>query len=349
MKKIAAFYFFFLPLLLSAQSASRFVYLVGDAGEDTTAGPALLRLKEELNSHSKSTVLFLGDNVYPNGLKKGDRISEKHLLSQLQLLNDFPGQAYIVPGNHDWDGQKRTGLDRLKDEQDFVEAYMQTATTVANRSAGSFFPKNGLPGPASVMADPKLRLVLIDTQWFLQFYKKNVNGSKKKTISEFYARLDSLLSFSKAHGETVIVAAHHPMYTNGQHSKSRQPWRFLINRTPFQLFGLLGLDRLYSQDIDQPRYKKMRKKMLGIFSKYDNVIYVSGHDHNLQCFREGSTRYIVSGAGSKLSHLQKKKRFDSVFQDDSRTGFIRLELKEDGAVETTIFQSGAPEKKLEGF
>jgi hypothetical protein len=348
MKRSFASFFLLFTSFAFAQTIKSTVYLVGDAGEDTIPGTALLLLKEEMIKNPESTVLFLGDNVYPNGLVKGNRISEKHLTSQLQLLNDFPGRVYFIPGNHDWDGQKRTGLQRVKDEQEYVEAYMKNKTTVANRNEGSFLPAAGLPGPESILLSPGLRLVIYDSQWFLHFYKKNTTGTKKQTRELFYKKLDSLLTAAKANNEQVILAAHHPMYTNGQHSKYKQPWRFIINRTPLQVFGLLGLDRLYSQDIAQPRYKKLRKKMLGIITKYENVTYVSGHDHNLQCFMIGNTKYIVSGAGSKLSRFRRKKRFDAVFEDDSRTGFVRLEYT-GGKSTTTIFRSGEKEKVLEGY
>lgn len=57
----------------------------------------------------------------------------------------------------------------------------------------------------------------------------------------------------------------------------------------------------------------MRKQMLSILNKYDNIVFASGHEHNLQCFKEDGNRFVVSGSGSKRSHLKKRKRFDSVF------------------------------------
>ena len=67
------------------------VYLIGDAGSDTIAGNALLMLKEELLLHPNSTVIFLGDNVYPSGLKSKDPLSASHLESQLNILKNYKG------------------------------------------------------------------------------------------------------------------------------------------------------------------------------------------------------------------------------------------------------------------
>lgn len=323
-------FFCFIFFVAHSQNNNSFaLYLIGDAGEDTIPGKALLMLKDELLAHPKSAVVFLGDNVYPNGLKKNNHESELHLESQLQILKEYKGRVCFVPGNHDWDGQKASGLKILKNEELYIKEYLSKNSNIANKPT-VFLPENGLPGPETILLNPHLRLILIDTQWFLHFYKKNVVGSKKQTKELFYKHLDSLLNLAEKNNEQVVIAAHHPLYSNGKHSKSKQPLRFLLNYTPFQFFGLMGLNRLYSQDMQQPRYKKMRKKLLFTISNYSNIIYASGHDHNLQCFQkgEGNNKFIVSGAGSKLSSLRKKKKYESVFQDDKSTGFIKIEFKE---------------------
>ncbi|MCW3082882.1 MAG: hypothetical protein JWP12_248 [Bacteroidetes bacterium] len=343
MKKMLFLFLFLCSVSLVAQTenANSFsVYLAGDGGEDTISGKALLLLKEQLLAHPNSAVIFLGDNAYPDGISADDKEAQKHLGSQLQILQQYKGQIYFIPGNHDWDAQGRKGLEKINAQQAYVEQYVKTNTLAANKEQHPFLPLNGLPGPETVLLKEGLRLVTIDTQWFLQVYKKNKTGSKKHTIDLFYSRLDSILNAAKLNKEQVIVVAHHPMYTNGKHSLSRQPLRFLLNYTPFAVFGLLGPNRLFSQDIAQPRYKKMRRKMLAVFNNYDNVIYASGHEHNLQFFKEKGMRYIISGCVSKRSHLAKKKKFDPVFQDDQHTGFVELECVPGKKISTIIYRAG---------
>ncbi len=334
MHKLILYCFLFQSIIFYAQPYKPFsLYLIGDAGEDTTSGPALLRLKEKLLETPNSAVIFLGDNVYPSGLKTNNPNSIKRMESQLQILKEYQGQVYFIPGNHDWNAQKPNGINILKQQQNFVSDYLKKNTTVKNKNEKTFLPKNALPGPETVMLNEYLRLIIIDTQWFLHCYKKNKIGSKASTKKLFYNRLDSLLNYSVAHDEKIIIAAHHPIYTNGEHSKKKQPLRFLINYTPLQVFGLLGLNRLLSQDIEQPRYKRMRKKMIKIFEKYPNKItYVSGHDHNLQFIIKDSVTYIVSGAGSKLSKIRKDKKTsidgDFLMKQDDYTGFVELTYDE---------------------
>ncbi len=350
MKYLLFFSFIFFSLSVFAQSKTDYsVYLIGDAGEDTVSGKALLMLKEELLNNSNSAIIFLGDNVYPAGLKANDRKSASHLESQLSILKEYKGQAYFIPGNHDWAAQTRLGLNRIQIQKEYVNEYLKMKSTVANKNESTFLPVNGLPGPASVMLNNDLMIIMIDTQWFLHRNKKGKIGSKKNTEKLFYSHLDSLLNVAKRNNQQVIIAAHHPIFTNGQHSRSRQPFRFLINKTPFFILGFAGMYRLYFQDISQPKYKKMRERMLTIFNKYDNIIYASGHDHNLQCIKGNENRYIVSGSGSKLSPLNKRKRFDSVFEDDKQTGFVKIIYKRDGTHTTIVYRVGEEPKVINGF
>jgi hypothetical protein len=348
MKKMQFLLFCFISLVASAQTAPVFqVYLVGDAGEEEVSGKALLMLEEQLLANPNSAVVFLGDNVYPSGFSYKDENSKLHLESQLNILRKYKGQAYFIPGNHDWDKQRRKGLQKIKEQQKYVDEFLQKNSTIANKDQRAFFPADGLPGPESVMLNDKLRLIMFDTQWFLHFHKKNKLGTQKQTVTMFYKQMDSLLEYSGSHGQQVLITAHHPMYTNGEHSRKLQPWRFFVNCTPFKIFGYCGLDRLFSQDLYQPGYKRMRKRMLECLNKHPDIIYASGHEHNVQYFKEKNGNYIVSGNGSKTSALRKRKRFESFFQDDSTTGFVKLEYFPDGKIVTSIHRVGMDVKVME--
>ncbi len=59
------------------------------------------------------------------------------------------------------------------------------------------------------------------------------------------------------------------------------------------------------EDMSHSKYKKMRKRLLRIFNQHSNIVYVAGHDHNLQHFEVRQNHYIVSGSGSKTSFVKK--------------------------------------------
>lgn len=305
-------------------------------------------LQKDALSNPNSAIIFLGDNIYPQGLEtlskseKKRNHSTKKMLAQIEPLKSYKGQVYFVPGNHDWKQGKWQGLKYIKEEARFVEDYFKS-TSVANRNEHTFIPQDGLPGPHSIMLTDSIRLIAIDTQWWLQsqfFHKtpKPAGLNRKQTTEQFYKSLDSLLWKATVNKEKVIIAAHHPMFTNGHHSNRREPLRSLINYTPLQFFGLIGLNRMLVQDIPQPRYNKMKKKLLAAFNKYEGLIVVAGHEHMLQYFKDEKNFHIVSGSGSKRSHINKT-RYKAGFMNDEENGFFRLDFFNDRTIKAKVFGS----------
>lgn len=337
-----------LSVELSAQDVNHSIYLIGDAGKDTMPGPALLMLEQELKQHPNSTTIFLGDNIYPTGLDGKDgtekkRLAEKKLLSQLDRTKDYPGYVFWIPGNHDWKAGKWKGHWIVKEEADLVEEYYTEHPGISNETGHVFLPKNGLPGPVSERVPQHgYTLIGIDIQWWLQrqsFHPvPTENGlSKRQMERRFLIRLDSLIALSVSDSQLVIIAAHHPMYSNGHHGAPKQPLRFILNWIPpFPLFGLLGLNRALVQDIHQHRYKRIRNRIVEILDRYEGLLYVAGHDHNLQYLKKKNNHYLVSGSGSKRSEL-KGDRYRATFMDDRNHGFMRLDLMDNGRIRCHVF------------
>ncbi len=344
--KKAILYAFLLLLSLQvfAQEVSPVftVYLIGDTGKDTVMSPGIKLLKSEITKHPNSTVVFLGDNVYPNGLSIDSRhpeiitLQQKKMIAQLDIFKNYPGKVFMVPGNHDWNKEKWSGKQQIKDEAIFVENYLQAHSKLSNGPQGVFFPKDAGPGPVSIFLKDSLRLILFDTQWWLQqqFFHpvgKEEGKSKRATKKRFYLELDSLLANAKTNHEKVIIGAHHPLFTNGRHNAKRQPWRFLINYTPLQILGIFGLNRMLMQDVPQPRYGRMVKDLLRIIDKYDNITYASGHDHNLQFSKHKKMYHVVSGAGSMHSNKIKDDEC-TLYICKGQSGFFKLSYYPGGRV-----------------
>jgi predicted phosphodiesterase len=352
MKYSLLFFITFSILVVNAQDLVHRVYLIGDAGKDTIPGTALVRLKNDLYSDPISSVVFLGDNVYFQGLEIKEntsayKASEKKLLSQLKILDNYKGNVIFIPGNHDWRAGRCGGVKAVEKQAEYINNYLKT-TSVKNKDEANFIPSPGYPGPSSVMLAEDIRLIALDTQWWLQdllFQKTLKNGNKKQTSSKAMSDLDSLLALSATMNQKVIVAAHHPVFTSGSHGRKWTVIRALVNYTPFQVFGLMGMNRLLSQDIYQPRYKKLNKEFLQVMDKYQNVVIASGHDHNLQYYRYKGNRYIVSGSGSKLSGIRKNSTGNEcLFQEDKNTGYFVLTYYSNGSVKITAVHG--PEAQL---
>jgi hypothetical protein len=114
-----------------------------------------------------------------------------------------------------------------------------------------------------------------------------------------------------------------------------------MNYTPFQVFGLPGAKSVLSQEMKHPRYKKMRRDLLSIIDKYNNIIYTAGHDHNLQYFQMSRNRhFILGGSGSKMSKFHNTP-FVMTHSNDTKPVFFRIEFLSNGQFH--IYMATVPE------
>jgi DNA repair exonuclease SbcCD nuclease subunit len=289
----------------AAQENGFRVFLVGDAGEDAITGTTLKNLQRALIGNPKSAVIFLGDNSYrsslggiiPFGFKGFDSsgLTQKKVRSQLDILSNYKGSVYFIPGNHDWWNRMSyaSGKRKLKLEESFIEENLQKNDSILN-AGNTFFPKQGRPGPDFVeLNDHKLRIIFIDSyRLILPGFRKD-QPDTALSEGEFYKDLDSLLQEATFRHQKIIVAAHHPVYPGGPHYKLLKNYHVLT--------------RIKASNGNFPSYKTMSQKIRAILQKYPGTYYASGHVHGLDyIFASDSIHYIISGAGSKIIKVSKK-------------------------------------------
>lgn len=333
------------------------IYLVGDAGgaklgEST---PVLKYLKTKLATEDEnSSIVFLGDNIYPDGLygKNDDKreLSEYRLRAQLEILDDFKGRPVFIPGNHDWD----LGLKGLKRQQKYVDKYLNRSHGVKDDDDDDwedyFLPQNGCPGPEVIEIGKKLVIVVVDSQWWLEDWDEQpkINADCLAKNREMFQYL-FLNALKKYRSRNVIVAMHHPLYTNGPHGGDYAVKDHLFPLTKLNknlyiplpgigsVVALLRGGITSKQDVGNPQYQELRDGMLRAANTFGNFIFVAGHEHNLQYIedRNGAQKFIVSGAGSKRSpsRLGRGAKFAYGTQ-----GYSVLNVYENGEVWTEFFQ-----------
>ena len=117
------------------------VYLIGDAGNISVEekSDVFNHLKNELDLEDENAaIVWLGDNIYPVGLAPKQSVYYKEgknkLLAQLKSMENFKGQKFFIPGNHDWYSFGRIGLRR---QELFVDSFLMT--TPNPTSQNNFF------------------------------------------------------------------------------------------------------------------------------------------------------------------------------------------------------------------
>jgi len=102
------------------------MYMISNTGhiESDQQLPALALLHEKLKSSGKnSSVIFLGNNLHPNGMpnketKKDRKQKEAQLDAQLAILKNYDGRIIFLPGADDW---KKYGLKGIKRQEKYIE------------------------------------------------------------------------------------------------------------------------------------------------------------------------------------------------------------------------------------
>ncbi len=307
------------------QEVAHSFYLIGDAGYSPNNTPAttLQLLKEDLKKAPKnSTVIFLGDNIYPKGLPDKDHKNrsdaEFYLQSQIDAVKDFKGQTIFIPGNHDWYSEGLKGLER---QEDFVDDALGKNT---------FLPEHGCPIEDKSITDD-IELIIVDSKWYLTNWDNHptINDDCDiKTREAFFDEYESLIK--KARGKTTIVAIHHPMFTDGPHGGQ---YSFIEHMKPIPFLGTLkNILRkgtgVSPEDLQNKRYNEFRKRIITLSQENDKVVFVSGHEHSLQYLSSDNLVQIVSGSGSKKTET---RNVGSGIFSYAEYGYARLDVYKDGS------------------
>ena len=347
------------PVALDAQTPARCadpgapdatLFLIGDAGQPRAPREPLLdALEAEAAERVRSlgaervAIAFLGDNIYPVGLRAPDHPrraeDERRLDAQLAAVRDSGARGYVVPGNHDWDNGGADGW----------EAVQRATRFVAARGA-EVVPPSGCAGPASARLGAHLDLVFLDTQWWLHDSARPIDaasGCAATSEAEIEAAIAATLR--DAGDRHAIVLAHHPLHSGGPHG-GRFGWKEHLfpfrewNRSlwiPVPVLGSLRpIARVFgasSQDLPSAIYQQMIGSVERSFAAAPPLVYAAGHDHSLQVLRApGAARFeIVSGAGS-APNLTWAYPIDGTLFAAAQTGFMRLDAFDSGAVELTV-------------
>jgi len=317
------------------------IFLIGDTGDISPSkpDPVLETLKAHFDPNQSSAVIFLGDNIYPRGMPPKGTLLRKNAENTLKMhyeaLKEYHGKIVFIAGNHDWNKGRKDGYDYVVRQEKYIQRLFEGRNV--------FLPSNGCPGPVEIKISKQLTLVAIDTQWWMQKGLRPIGkqyGCQVSTEDEFFEQLIRILEDNK--DKHLLVAGHHPVYSYAIHGGKFQLKHHIFPLTIYDknawipLPGLGSLLPLYRkflgarEDMAHPRYRRLRKKLKEILSRYPNLIYAAGHEHNLQYICKNHNHFVVSGSGSKVKYVVqsgKHLRFG-----EKAKGFFKLRYDVDGSV-----------------
>ena len=366
------------------------VILIGDAGDpDPDGEPTLHALEQQVKlMPSRTTVVYLGDNVYETGMPEptpiegtvteeildeallnlyaSRRDSERRVKAQVKAVDVRGAHGIFIPGNHDWDQFGIGGWKRIRE----LERYIRDLSSLT-KAQSELLPTGGCPGPVTVDVGRHARLIILDTQWWLEQGSKpapedNPTACPYVTEDAVLEALKTALRDAAHDGRAAIVVAHHPLESRGPHGGYVSP---RVHLFPFVMFGsyvptvvhwipvpvlgtIMGEGRAWfspnPQDMSSAFYEHMRSRLVDAMEAVAHegaapLVYAAGHEHTLQIFEgERGPRYsVVSGLGSHEKALPVGKAWNSLFAHSSSEapGFVTLDVLRDGRVRLGVVEA----------
>lgn len=319
------------------------IFLIGDAGEPDPRLPATVLDSLAAQAAAvgpRATILFLGDNIYPAGTSEPVAASYPDVVRRLDAqIRAVPSGAtgIFVPGNHDWADGGQGGLFGAATAADGLFIVRRQAALIPQRPTNPgatvmMLPHGGCPGPVVVDRE-RVRLVLLDTQWWLHNYivtdsvsANPATGCTTHTVGEITQAIRDSLRTTRP-GQSVIVAAHHPLRTGGPHGG---------------YCGAFALFRRWantSQDLFGKNYTMMRDSVNSALATRPPLIFAAGHDHSLQVMRGRTSSYaLVSGAGSIGKGECAARLRQSLYVGQATSGFMRLDFAAGDSVLLRVYR-----------
>jgi hypothetical protein len=246
------------------------------------------------------------------------------------LARSQADKIVIIPGDRDWDDSGKSGWQKVID----LEKEIKSAGKISN----IIWPLDkACPGPELIELGPSLSLVVINTQWFNHPYDKPRQESGICTIAtegDFMEELEDIID--EQAGKNIIIGGHYPLISLGEYGGFHPLSKWFL---PVPIVS--GMITSFKQnvgsstDLINENFHDFRVKLGLLLAKHSSLIYLSGHEKNLQVL-EWNENYLINSGSPERSRFTANTKL-SLFSE-ALPGLIELNYSLDGSVQTEIFK-----------
>ncbi|WP_299218625.1 phosphoesterase [uncultured Aquimarina sp.] len=310
-------------------------FLIGGIGDSkkTNQEEYLRTLNNIVNeSNDKSTLLVLGNSIssISSDKKKSEKVIQNQLKTQIDVLSKFRGKVIYLAGSNEWSSD----MDALQTIEDYVNEGL---------GKNSFLPENGCP-IEDIKINDAITLIMVDSEWYFADWDKHPKINDNCTIRDresFFSEIESLVK--KNVGKTILFAVHHPMYSNGNGGGQ---YSFGQSMTPLPVLGTIKnvfkkTGGFNTNSLQNSAYRSFRKRMVTLAQYNDKVIFLSGHEQNLQYLEQNNVHQIISGSLVKATPVRNRKGGQFAY---GANGYSRLDVASNGSSQVSFFT--AAENKM---
>ncbi|WP_124980446.1 metallophosphoesterase [Nonlabens xiamenensis] len=313
-------------------------FLLGNLNSKSAPTAEFESLISSIKSQSRPEdyTIVLGDNVDSEDFNEEDhdKKDRENYIKRMEMIANIGNQVLVIPGNEDWNDE---GLKGLKSIEELTEDILDNDEV--------FQPENGCPFEELDISD-SVHLFVVDSQWYIENWDSNPQFNDECEINTrekfLYVLGDEM---RKQRHKTVIVAMHHPLYSNGIYGGQIGPRMIMKPSSDNGYIPVLGgawsfiraQGGVSRQDRFNPLMNELMESIKDASADIDRLFFVSAHDRSLQYIDDGAIKQLVSGTAVEegIATLGKKGRLSSgqlgyailkVYQDQSsQVEFYTLE------------------------
>lgn len=317
-------------------------FMVGDLGYDYARGLTTLdaMVRAMPPGKKKSSLMLLGDITGKKGLLKQGGEERDQLDAIGKLLSQVPGKVFYTPGENELGRDGDFGsLDRLEDYfEDNEEKFGKKV---------HFMPNKQCSGPDDEEIFERVGLIGINTAWYLADWTRDEEVSEGCDYRNRDAMMAALVDEIKGYRDQVkIIMMHHPTQSNGNRGGKFSLVQHLFPLADVIPGAYIPLPVVGSiiravqgvgggtQDVQNLRYQRFINKLKTGIDDEANIIFVSGHEHNMMLVHEKEYMQIVAGSGSIRGPANAGNNANFVA---GQIGYSRLDFYPDGSVFTGFY------------
>ncbi|MFT4685778.1 MAG: hypothetical protein ACI94D_000732 [Neolewinella sp.] len=317
-------------------------FMVGDLGYDYARGLTTLdaMVRAMPPGKKKSSLMLLGDITGKKGLLKQGGEERDQLDAISKLLSQVPGKVFYTPGENELGRDGDFGsLDRLEDYfEDNEEKFGKKV---------NFMPNKQCSGPDDEEIFERVGLIGINTAWYLADWTRDEEVSEGCDYRNRDAMMAALVDEIKGYRDQVkIIMMHHPTQSNGNRGGKFSLVQHLFPLADVIPGAYIPLPVVGSiiravqgvgggtQDVQNLRYQRFINKLKTGIDDEANIIFVSGHEHNMMLVHEKEYMQIVAGSGSIRGPANAGNNANFVA---GQIGYSRLDFYPDGSVFTGFY------------
>jgi len=311
------------PEIFNPDNIDYELFLVGDiatSNNNLVSSDIVDLIKTELkNTSIKQSVVFLGNSTSNEGFPDVESPAyaqmDRELDHCINVLSSNTDKVFFIPGNSEWYNGKDYSSAALNEVEEYIESKAD--------GKNIFVPSHGCGRPKLVDLTDDLMLLIIDSQWVLEGDRSD---ERKRSSCEIDYVQDLIIyideKLGKNKNKNVIIAAHHPIYSNGVTGGN---YGLKSNLLPLPILGsiITGIKKLGAgeQKFGHPQYEVYRSAIKTALDNHEGIIFASAHDKNLQYHLEDKNHHVIAGSGSVVDFVRKGSTANFALMD---RGFAKI-------------------------